>query len=367
MCSDCGIIIEIKGTYKSNKKYDKALDILEKALGYSSASEVSPYRSVRQLVRSSKQQVEKRLLDVHNAIVTGWLGLSKAVTPFKLSGKVYINPKTGKPLTKATWASIKKELARAFGYVYAGQDALITATALSLGRIISSKTAKKAASISLGSANPGGGLRILDTDPQYRAAATFADQYAAENIVELTNRQFKAIHDTVLNAQVNRMGTRELETDLFDKFGAMNRDWRRIAETEIANSVNNGVLITELQKDRPEGDYVYMEGVSAATACPWCAEKINNQVVVLLDQPPTGGGDQIQINGKMFTAIWPGKNNVGRKRADWWIAAGTQHPHCMCSWLRYEPGYEDARKVLDDAIEAAIEETKRGIVPEYLG
>jgi len=89
--------------------------------------------------------------------------------------------------------------------------------------------------------------------------------------------------------------------------------------------------------------------------------------VILLDTPPPGEGDQLVVDGKTFTVIWPGKNNVGRRRADWWIAAGTQHPHCQCSWIRYTPGYEKYRTLLDDAIAAAAEETRKEIIPEFLG
>jgi len=368
MCKST-VLIEIKNpSENSQKKYERSIEIIEKALGYSSASgasEISPYKAVRQLVKKSKSQVERRLLELHNAIVVQWLGLVKAAQPFKLAGNIYLNPKTGKPLTKTAWATIKRELMRAFSYVYGTQDDVIVKTAMALGRVIATKPTIQAIKVTLGAAKLGAGIRILDTDPQYRAAMTFADQYAGELIVELTQRQYKKIHDTILNAQINRMGPRQLERDLFERFGEMNRDWRMIAETEIARNTNEGALITELQKPRPEGDYVYMEGISSASACSWCLENINGKVVVLLDSPSTGGGDQLQIDDKMFTVIWPGKSNIGRRKADWWVCVPA-HPHGMCSFIRYTLGYEKERKLLDDAIATAIEQTQREIVPESL-
>ena len=56
---------------------------------------------------------------------------------------------------------------------------------------------------------------------------------------------------------------------------------------------------------------------------------ISGVIVVLLEEPPDTGGDKITIAGETYTAIWPGKTNYGRTRQNWWVAAGTQHPHCV--------------------------------------
>jgi len=366
MCQ--GLIVEVRDPlHKSNKKYDAAIGAIEKALGYSTASgavEISPYKSVRQLIDKVKDDVEKNLLALHSEIVERWLGLQKASTTFKLNGKIFLNPKTGKPLTKAQWAIIKKDLMQSFAYVYGSQEKMLAETAVALGKIIASSSVSTAISVSLGAAKLGSAIRIIDTDPAYRAAMQFAAQFAGEDIVDLTQRSFKRIHDRIAVGQINRISPRELERDLFYSFGEMNRDWRRIAETEIANNVNNGQLITELEKPLAEGEYIFMQGLSSPMACPWCATEVNEKVVVLLDEPPTGSGDQIEVDDKEYVAIWPGKNNVGRPRVDWWIAAGTQHPHCQCSWIRYTPGYEKLYDMLDAAIAAASKEQKeKGILP----
>jgi len=107
----------------------------------------------------------------------------------------------------------------------------------------------------------------------------------------------------------------------------MNRDWRRIAETETANNFNNGYLIGELESNKEK--HIFMQGISGGGSCSFCSSEINNRIVVLLDAPPATGDDSITIDGETYTAIWPGKNNFGRKRADWWVSAGTQHPHCI--------------------------------------
>lgn len=364
------IVLEIRNpTKNSQKKYEKSVEIIEKALGYSSASgasEISPYKSVRMLTTDVKKVVEKRLLELHNEIIMKWLGLSKSASKFKLAGKVFINPKTGKPLTAVQWKSLKREIMQAFAYVYGTSEDKIVKTAMALGRILADTPVPTAISVGLGLIKPGA-VRQLEEDPAYHAALQFAQESASENIVELSQRQYKKIHDTIVQAQVNRLGPRQLESQLFDNFGEMNRDWRRIAETEIGNQTNTGQLIAELHKDRPEGDFVYMEGISGGLACPWCVSEVNDRIVVLLDGPPPGGGDKLNIDDKDFVVIWPGKSNVGRGRANWWVAAGTQHPHCQCSWIRYTPGYETERKMLDDAIAAASAQAKKEIIPQFMG
>jgi len=366
MCEYCDdLVIAIKDPlHKSNKKYDEALGILEKAFGYepaSGASEISPYRSVRELMDWSKGNVEAGILDLHNEIAEKWLRLSKAQGTFKLSGQIYINPKSGKPLTKKEWKIIRKDLERSFHYIFRHQDAQLIKTAMALGKVIATAPTGKAISATLGGMKPTDGIMIVDHDPAYRSAIQFAVDTAGENIQDMKQRHIKKIHDVVVNAQVNRDGPRQLETDLFQQFGNLNRDWKMISETEIATNVNNGQLIAELSKPRTE-DYVFMQGLSAVTACPWCAGEINGRVVVLLDNPPPGGGDLITVGGEEYPVIWPGKSNVGRPRRDWWIAAGTQHPHCQCDWVRYVPGFEKQRNALMDAIAKESKQIKKQLL-----
>lgn len=365
-CEDLDIVIK-NPMHKSNVKYDEAIGIIEKALGYSTASgasEIMPYRSVRDLMTNTKITVEKNLLKLHNEIMTKWLGMSKAANdPFKLSGKIVINPRTGKPLSKAGWATIKRDLMRSFSYVYGGCEEDIARTAMALGRIVVDLPVVASINTTLGSIKLGSGLRIVDTDPQYRASMQFAEERAAENIVDLSQRHYKKIHDTIVVAQENRITPRKLESELFYSFGEMNRDWRRIAETEIATNVNNSKLITELSRENVSGDYIYMKGMSSPSACKWCWGSVQDKTFVLLEGPPLNGGDTVEIDGKEFTAIWPNKSNVGRARRDWWVASGTQHPHCQCTFIRYEPGYEKYLVKFEAAMETAAEEARNNIVP----
>jgi len=300
--------------------------------------------------------VEKKLLALFKEISQRWLGLRKSDSEFRLNGTVFINPRTGKPLTKIEWKKIKESLQRAFKMVYHTEEETLVKVAMAQGKVLKGMTVEEAIKKKWGT------IRLsyreaenLLSDPRYLSTLGFSELHTAEAIVELTDRSRKKIMDTILEGIKDRISPQELESNLFDEFGSLNRDWRRIAETEIGNSVNNGYLIAEMEKEKDPDAVIYMKGISAAGACPWCRAKVDNQVVVLLEWPPETGGDQIIVEGKQYTAIWPGKSNIGRKRANWWTAAGLQHPFCHCSWIRYEPGYEKYDKQLREALDKAAE------------
>lgn len=335
MCELCTqdedhVLIDIRRIHdKPGAKFEKGIEVLAKALGYDSErqqAEISPFKSVRDLEDLTKEIIERRLLKLYEAM-SKWFDVSKAKSdPFVLNGRIFINPNTGKPLTNKQWDIIKKDILNAFDYIYAGQDERIVLHAMSLGRVLKGMSLNDAISMGYSDLKS----QVQDTmsriySPAWRDQVTFAQQHVGELIVDLKQKQYKKIHDTIFIGIKDRQNHRELQENLFDTFGELNRDWRRIAETEIGNSVNNAQLLTELDRKR-DNEQVFMRGVSAAGACPWCRDKVNEQIVALVTEPPANG-DTIVIAGKPYTAIWPGKDNYGRKRADWRVAAGVQHPH----------------------------------------
>jgi hypothetical protein len=124
-----------------------------------------------------------------------------------------------------------------------------------------------------------------------------------------------------------------LQTRLFERFGTLNRDWRRIAITEAGENMNQG-LIASLPPGTKVKRIEQYRG-----ACPFCA-KWDGAVleVVAADAPKKD----------WKTQIWPGKNNIGRSSAPrkksplglvertpeelWAPAAGLFHPNCRGRW-----------------------------------
>jgi hypothetical protein len=180
--------------------------------------------------------------------------------------------------------------------------------------------------------------RILT--PVERATLQVSRARAAENISGVTasaRHRMKTIVIEHVQAQVlGQTGGQytALRQRLFDEFGALNRDFRRIAVTEAGECCNQGFIAAQ-----PVGRKVRrIEAYRGA--CDFC-KSINGKIftVVAADAPEKDGQTQ----------VWVGKTNIGRSAAPrrrldgglvprsetemWWPAAGLQHPHCRGSWV----------------------------------
>ena len=125
-----------------------------------------------------------------------------------------------------------------------------------------------------------------------------------------------------------------LEQRMFDEFGQLNRDFRRIAVTEIGEAVNQGVVAAT-----PIGSSLKrMEAYRGA--CEFC-QSINGKVYKVVDPAA--------LNKNGATEVWVGKDQKGRSASPrrrvgnalvertpnelWWPSAGLQHPMCRGSWV----------------------------------
>jgi hypothetical protein len=171
-----------------------------------------------------------------------------------------------------------------------------------------------------------------------RAVMEFGRARAAENVTSMSWAERHRVKRIVMRHQEARaLGDTSgpsLQSDLLDAMGEMNRDWRRIAVTEAGENQNQG-YVASLQ---PGAKVRRLE--QYRNACPWC-RKIDGMVFEVVDaSDPDKDGEK---------AIWVGKTNIGRSAAPrkrmggqlierephemYWVAAGTQHPHCRGSWL----------------------------------
>lgn len=167
------------------------------------------------------------------------------------------------------------------------------------------------------------------------AMIAFARVRCAQAIVDMGDHMRSGVKALVLEHQQAVMlggKVESLEQKLFDKYATANRDWRRIAITEVSENAAQGVVAASQPGDKLKRLEQY-KGV-----CAWC-HKINGKIVTVVDpaKPKKDGENE----------IWPGKTNIGRSSAPrklvagrlydrepdelWWIAAGAQHPHCFVS------------------------------------
>lgn len=175
--------------------------------------------------------------------------------------------------------------------------------------------------------------------PKEQTTLEFASFRAAENVVSLTDGVRKRMRGIVANhVEKKYLGGDQsgpsLQSELFDTFAQLNRDWRRIAITEAGECQLQGFIAGAKPGSKVKRVEQYKD------ACPFC-KKIHGTIatVVTPDHP----------NKDPDTMIWPGKNNIGRAAAPrkrvgnvlikrtpdemWWLPAGLAHPHCRGTWV----------------------------------
>ena len=179
---------------------------------------------------------------------------------------------------------------------------------------------------------------LTSAPARLKAVTEFAVNRAAENVTRVgddTRHRMRTLVAQRLerNASGDMTGP-SLETELGDAFGALNRDWRRIAVTEAGEAQCQGFVAMQ-----PAGAKV-KRVERYRNACAWCA-KLDGKVFEVVD-PAAAEKDGA-------TQVWIGKTNVGRSAAPrkrvgdllverepremWWPAAGAQHPHCRGRWV----------------------------------
>lgn len=183
--------------------------------------------------------------------------------------------------------------------------------------------------------------RTWGLTPRDEEAIRFSEEHSAEYVTDLTDRMREQVQETVTQGLQEKLPPPQLAQRLLEEYGALNRDWRRVALTETATAVSNGYLA---QQDPGE----LVVGDSAVDCCEWCAEHIQNRVFRLLPEPPAE-----PTEADSWECVWVGKTNVGRSKyrvkkdgtvrtsAEMWHPAIPAHPHCRCRWRKFVPGAEE--------------------------
>jgi hypothetical protein len=139
-----------------------------------------------------------------------------------------------------------------------------------------------------------------------KATLEYGNAKCCEHVLKLTDNARSDIRKLIVDYQegVALGGTaapREaLESRLLDRFGTLNRDWRRIAVTEAGNNALNGMIAS-----LPNGTKV-KRIEQYRSACSFC-KKWHEAVFEVVDPArPKKDGE---------TQIWIGKNNIGRSNS----------------------------------------------------
>lgn len=194
------------------------------------------------------------------------------------------------------------------------------------------------------------GLPLLPLQQQEENEIRWYAEHGALKIGEISDKQRTQIRALVVNARRNRLSPKQIEQLLFDKFGELNRDLRRIALTEVAEATNNGYLMG-LTHSQP------LTILGADNACPFC-KSMQGKEYTFVDPAQVAELDWDNM-------IWIGKSNYGRKGKDM-KACCPAHPHCRDRYVKYNPKFQkidggriaikSRDEIVGDAIKAKMEE-----------
>lgn len=170
---------------------------------------------------------------------------------------------------------------------------------------------------------------VYELDQPAVNSIRWAQSHAAEHITGLSEDARQRVSQVVLDSTLEGRSSAATARLLLDQMGTLNRDWRRIALTEMHSAHNNGMLAALV------GETV--EWTAARDACPHCRQYHGRHFEVRNPSDP---------DLDFHLHLWPGKTNVGRSfsprtrdgrpRTKDELAgpAIPAHPHCRCAWGR---------------------------------
>ncbi|GGJ11382.1 hypothetical protein [Paenibacillus hunanensis] len=159
-------------------------------------------------------------------------------------------------------------------------------------------------------------IELVTLSPAELSAMEYAVLSAAEKINQISDSHRAGVKNLVIQSIKERWGADKLSQALFDAYSTQNRDWRRVAITELAMATNDA-YIAGLQ----EGDEVKVPIVPGA--CKHCQRLLEGKTFTVSATPHEDGNKY----------VWAGKSNIGRTVANWW-ACSPLHPHCRHRWIR---------------------------------
>lgn len=198
--------------------------------------------------------------------------------------------------------------------------------------------------------------KILPLQPQEIKTVENAQLRTAEKISEVADRHKAAIKQVVLQAINGRWSSQKLAQALFDQFGDQNRDWRRVAITELAMASSDAYLA-----GCKDGDQVWVPPVEGS--CKWCKLYLEGKTFTVTTDPNLMGHTYQQE----MQYVWVGKTNYGRTTSTW-IPCIPLHPNCRHRYHKISRFYkvgEDGKPVMKATKELIQEErARRGLPPD---
>jgi hypothetical protein len=137
---------------------------------------------------------------------------------------------------------------------------------------------------------------------------------------EQETRQRQLVRDEIVTALEQRKTAAELAAQLRSAMGDYQRDWNRVAVTELHNARLRGVADV-IRRKHGGGARVFKRTLPGA--CRWCIE---------LHTGPDGAP-------RIFRLDELEESNVGRRKSEWTAVVGVTHPSCSCVLIHIPDGW----------------------------
>jgi len=184
-----------------------------------------------------------------------------------------------------------------------------------------------------------------------KQAIQYAQEHAGQYIQRLTDEMIRdtasltargrmtalrATQEGVAEAVAERETISQLKTRLFHTFEDRNRDWQRVAHTEMNTTIQNAIY-NDIREASEKGGAQLVYKRPNPDACEHCRR------VYLEDDG---------ITPRVFKLRDLADNNVGIKARNWRATIGSVHPWCNCQLLVLPDGYDfEKRRVIVDPFE----------------
>jgi len=160
-----------------------------------------------------------------------------------------------------------------------------------------------------------------------KARYQVCEDKAAQLITRVNDDIRNSIKEVLLDGISERKSKAQVSQDLFNKFGSLNRSWKRIADTETVNTSNLASVLEEVYS-AAQGEKVYFKRYEMVNACDKC-KKLDGVIALWSDKPLED--DKIK-DDFASVAIWEGKAPDSKSNT---LVVGALHPHCRGFWERW--------------------------------
>jgi hypothetical protein len=204
--------------------------------------------------------------------------------------------------------------------------------------------------------------QVIEKNEQTKKALEYARAKAGEYLSidsgHLRNRIVNGVRKQITEGIQNQKEPQEVISSLYwedynlsgtlnqDSIEAINRDFRRIALTEFSYAMNEGYIAT--WKEKKGNKPLYFVHTISRGACEYCRNF--NGTIVKYSEKSLDSDICTDKYAKYW--IWSGKNNVGRRAKNYWLAIPL-HPWCQCNYIQIDPDIEiyhkDYGKLLKEA------------------